>query len=200
MANDNIDIIRVQVLESAIVAALRTGQLGFTTDGNRLSYKRLSDSVMKYWSDDSKQCLLASNQTLTGNKTYTGNTTFNNGVSVNATLAAQKMLSMTARVDLGLGSADLATARAAQDSMLDNLRVEVEPTVSGVNDYYSFSALSDGQLLWVFNSTGCVPAKIDANPTGGVGTRVYSVAAGEQSIFIYDSDLLVPAFEATATT
>ena len=77
MANENIDVIRVQGLEADLLGStLRDGQLGFASDTDRMIYRRLDDSVKKGWSDDSKQCLLAGNQTLTGVKSFAAQTNF----------------------------------------------------------------------------------------------------------------------------
>lgn len=73
MVNENKDIIRVQATEAQLLGTkLRAGMIGFATDTDRMIYRRLDNSVKKGWSDDSKQCLLAGSQTITGKKVFTG--------------------------------------------------------------------------------------------------------------------------------
>jgi len=78
MPNENKDVIRVQGLEADLPSTLRAGMIGFASDTDRMAYKRLDNSVSKYWSDDTKQALLAVAQTFTKQNTFTG------GVNVNS--------------------------------------------------------------------------------------------------------------------
>jgi len=93
--NTNIDVIRVQATEAALSSTLRAGMLGFASDTDRMGYKRLDNSVMKYWSEDTKQCLLAGNQTITGNKTYSGTSNFTGATTFNSTATFANIMSMT---------------------------------------------------------------------------------------------------------
>jgi hypothetical protein len=69
----NKDVIRVFDTPGNLASNLKDGMFGFDQTGNRFAAKRLSDSIMKYVSEDGLQCLLAGNQTLTGIKTFTQN-------------------------------------------------------------------------------------------------------------------------------
>lgn len=74
--NENIDVIRVQGLAADLPTTLRKGMIGFASDDDRMAYRRLDTGAMKYWSDDSKQCLLAGSQTVTGSKTFSAQQNF----------------------------------------------------------------------------------------------------------------------------
>jgi len=90
------------------------------------------------------------------------------------------------RADLGAGASNLTNARASQDSVSGITRVEVEPTTTDSNDWYSFSELVDGQVLFILNISGCVDAHIDADPeaTGYGGS--FTVGLGGR-VCVYDS-------------
>ena len=88
MANENKDVIRVAALEAAMAATLRSGMLGLASDTNRLISKKLSDASIRYWSDDTKQMLLAGTQTVTGAKTFTSAATFSSGLTATGVLSA----------------------------------------------------------------------------------------------------------------
>jgi hypothetical protein len=184
MTNENKDVIRVQVNEALLSSTLRAGMLGFATDTNRMAYKRLSDSGMKYWSDDSLQMLLAGAQTVTGNKTYSGTSQFNNSVTVNASFNSQKTALFTGNVDLGAGFANLAAARAAQDDLTNINRVQLKDTASSDN-HFSFSNLIDGQVIFASNYSGCSIAYIDSDPTNQVSSTEITIALGESAILMY---------------
>ena len=83
--NENADVIRLYDTEANLIAGskMRPGMIAMATDTNRIVRKRLSDSAFHYWSDDTKQLLLAGAQTVTGNKTWSGTNTYNGVITVN---------------------------------------------------------------------------------------------------------------------
>lgn len=94
MGNENKDVIRVFKLEAAIAAGIRAGMLAFATDTHRLARKKLSDSSMAYWSDDTLQMLLAGAQTVTGNKTYSGTSNFTGVVTMSELLKVSNEIAL----------------------------------------------------------------------------------------------------------
>lgn len=84
MANTNQDVIRVSSTEAG-ATALRPGMIGLTTDTDKISYKKFSDSSLRYISDDTKQGLLATAQSFTGAKTFTVTADFTASTSITTT-------------------------------------------------------------------------------------------------------------------
>jgi hypothetical protein len=141
---------------------------------------------MRYWSDDTKQMLLTTAQTASGSKNFSDSATFSSSVTVGGSF----ILSSGSSADYGAGSSSLANARAAQDSAANKTRILVEPTSTGTDDYYSFSGLVDGQVLFVHNVEGCVDALIDGDPISQSETDTRAVSLGEIVTFVYDNGKL----------
>ena len=99
------------------------------------------------------------------------------------------VLGSDGRTDLGTGASSLANARSSQDSVEGYTRVIVDPSGAGTDDYYSFSDLVDGQVLFVINeeNDGGVAAKIDTDPVDQSDASVWSIPAGRSAYFCYDS-------------
>jgi hypothetical protein len=191
MANENKDVIRVFELEADLTSVLRAGMLGFATDTHRMARKKLSDSSMAYWSDDTKQMLLAGAQTITGNKTYSGTNIYNGVVTFNETANFHNeiILHSDGRADFGAGFSNLTNARASQDSVANINRIVIADTASSDN-YYSFSDLTDGQVLYLSAIDACSACNIDIDPINQVLAVTFVIGAGEAAVLVYDGGLL----------
>lgn len=91
------------------------------------------------------------------------------------------------RVDFFSGYVDMATAQSNQDNVVGISRVSLEP---GTNlDNYSFSNLSDGQMLYIINVSSSLGAIIDGGSFGN-----FTAPSLEMTIAQYDGTLtaLVP--------
>ena len=84
-------------------------------------------------------------------------------------------------VDLITGAIDWATADAAQDAVGGISRIDVGPTTN--NNYYSLSGLTDGQLLWIYN-TGSATAYVGA---AGSGSENMAISADACGVCVYAS-------------
>lgn len=132
MANENKDIIRVHTTAALMSSTLIAGQWGMTTDTNQLSSKKLSDSSMRFFSDDSKQMLLASAQTVTGSKTFSATSIFNAAVTVNAALTADS-LNINSTITL-VGTIDddtMATATNTNIATSESIKAYIDTQVAG---------------------------------------------------------------------
>ena len=177
MANENKDVIRVQDTEVNLSSLLRAGMIGFASDSDKMAYKRLDNSTMKYWSDDSKQCLLAGTQTITGAKNFSGT------IATSSRLDVEKAMVMGGRSDIGAGYVDASTARASATDIINLNRIIVEP--SGLsNDYYALTNKVDGQVIFVWNESDTYDAYLDDDETGGIYLTSY---AGD--FFVWDETL-----------
>ncbi len=82
MANVFQDVIRFFDSEAAIIAKMKNGMFGATDDTNKIVVKKKSDGTGRFWSDDSKQALLAVANTFTAANTFNALTTFNGSLNV----------------------------------------------------------------------------------------------------------------------
>lgn len=70
MGTENKDVLLVHDTPANLSSNLKPGMKGYDTTNNRWALKRLADSTMMYWSNDTQQCLLSNNQTVAGVKTF----------------------------------------------------------------------------------------------------------------------------------
>jgi hypothetical protein len=71
------DVLRLFITEAAFLAGSKRRQMGYDKTTKRLLiHNNTDDTLASKWSDDTLQCLLATDQTLTGLKTFNGNTSF----------------------------------------------------------------------------------------------------------------------------
>lgn len=75
------DVLRVLDTPANLATNLKNRMFGFDTTNNRFAAKNNS-GVMKFVSDDTQQCLLATAQTLSGQKTFTPQTLHTGGTKV----------------------------------------------------------------------------------------------------------------------
>lgn len=82
MSDQEKDVIRVADAEASIGTTLRPGMLGVTSDTNKIASKKLSDSSMRFHSDDSKQVLIEGAQNVNGPKTFKAETIFDDRIEI----------------------------------------------------------------------------------------------------------------------
>lgn len=182
MGNENKDVIRLFDTEANLISGstMRPGMLSHATDTNRIVRKRLSDSAFHYWSDDSKQMLLAGAQTVTGNKTYSGTSAFSGAATFSNLLTANNELILGARLDLGAGGSG---GSPSSDDVSGYSLIILAPTTLNVDDNYVFTDLSDGQILFVFNNNSSLGAVIQD------GLFTITVPTYEMVIMIWDDTI-----------
>lgn len=177
MANENIDVIMKFGPEAVVAAALRAGMKGVATDTNRFIIKKLSDSSIRYWSDDSLQCLLAGTQTITGNKTSIGTWALN-GITTfgaKAKFAAAIVDVPTALSSIIDGVTVLSCASSSHIKVTKNSATPADNTV-GMG-----AGSEDGQVIIISCSD---QSGIEIDPAVSGSSDIYFIDGSTSSLYI----------------
>ena len=165
MTNINADVIRVWDTESNLPIILRAGMLGATTDTDKLVAKRLSDSSIYKWSDDTKQLLLAGAQTVTGVKTFSSGPVVNALLKTNS-IAFQSELTQPDNGGANEGAGGDVTL-SSEGTILFN------PTAANVSFYNLAVSSSAGRTLILKNQSAyTVTLGLSANMQDGSALEI----------------------------
>ena len=188
MADENKDVIRVWVNEANLATTLKSGMFGAAEDTFRFSAKRESDGAIRYWSDDTKQVLLAGAQTITDVKTHNANLEISglNKLRVGTTrkleLASDEdsIVSVKApsSADLMLNASDASKNIRLRIGTVDSITVEADRAYMGTAKQFQLAASTSarGSLLL---PAGAAPS--------GAGLTTDSIWKVNDAIFVRNS-------------